>query len=64
MFEALAIFRTHCDSTLDGFTIGVEKHFFPLVFLELHVDSRPVVGVLEDDVDVDGGGEEVGHCCG
>ena len=61
VFEALAIFRTHSHGSLDGFAVSVEEDLFALVLVELHVDRRSVVGVFEDDVDVDGGGEEVGH---
>ena len=64
VFEAFAVLGTHGDGALDGFAVGVEEDLFPLVFLELHVDGGSVVGVFEHDVDVDGGGEEVGHGAG
>jgi hypothetical protein len=61
VLEALAILGPHGDLALDRLAIEVQRHLLLAVLVELDVDGGAVVEVLEDDVDVDGGGEEVGH---
>jgi hypothetical protein len=61
VLEALAILGPHRDLALDRLAIEVQRDLLFAVLVELDVDGGAVVEVLEDDVDVDGGGEEVGH---
>ena len=61
MLEALAIFGADGDLALDRLAIEVEGDLFLAVLVELDVDGGAVVEVLEDNVDVDRGGEEVRH---
>lgn len=61
MLQALPVLRPDSNCALDGLAIHVQRCLFAAVFVELDVDHLPVVGIVEDDVDVDGGGEEVRH---
>lgn len=61
VLEALAVLGADRHGALDGLAVHVEGGLFAAVLVELDVDHGPVVGIFEDDVDVDGGGEEVGH---
>ena len=62
VLEPLVVFRPYRDRPFDRLSIRVERCLLDPVLVELHVDRGPIVGVLEDDVDVHGSGEEVGHC--
>lgn len=64
MFEAFAVLRADGDGALDGLAIHVEGRLLAPVLVQLDVDHGPVVSVLEDNVDVDGGREEVRHVAG
>lgn len=61
MLQALPVLGPDCNCALDGLAIHVQRGLFAAVFVEFDVDHLPVVGIVEDDVDVDGGGEEVRH---
>ena len=61
VLQSLAILGSDCDLPLDRLAIEVQWHFLLAVLIELDIDGRAVVQVLEDNVDVDRGGEEVGH---
>ena len=64
VFQSLAILWPHCDCTLDRFTIHVQRGLLAAVLVQLHVDHCALVGILQDDVDVDGRREEVRHVTG
>jgi hypothetical protein len=61
VLQSLAILGSDCDLSLDRLAIEVQWHFLFAVLIELDIDGRAVVQVLEDNVDVDWCGEEVGH---
>jgi hypothetical protein len=61
VLEALAILGSHRDLALDRLAVEVQGDLFLARLVELDVDGGAVIEVLEDNVDVDGGGEEVGH---
>jgi hypothetical protein len=61
VLEALAILGPDGDLALDRLAIEVERDLLFAVLIELDVDGGAVIEVLEDNVDVDRGGEEVGH---
>lgn len=64
VLEALAILWPHGDGALDRFPVHVQGCLLAPVLVELDVDHGTVVGVLEDDVNVDGGRKEVRHVAG
>lgn len=55
MLEAFAVLGPHGDGALDRLAIHVQGRLFTAVLVELDVDHGAVVGLVEDDVDVDGG---------
>jgi hypothetical protein len=61
VLKALAILGSHRDLALDRLAIEVQRDLFFAGLVELDVNGGAVVEVLEDDVNIDGGGEEVGH---
>jgi hypothetical protein len=61
VFQPLAILGSYRDLALDRFAIQIQRHLFFAVLVQLHIHGRAVVEVLEHNVDVDGGGEEVRH---
>lgn len=61
VLQALAILGPYRDLALDRLAIQIQRHLLLAVLVELHIDRLALVEVLEDDVDVDGDAEEVGH---
>lgn len=61
MLQALAILGPYGDLALDRFAIEIQRHLLLAVLVELDINGGAVVEVLEHDVDVDRGGEEVRH---
>lgn len=46
MLQSFSIFRSYGHTALDGFTIHVQRSFFPSILLQLHVDHSPLISVL------------------
>ena len=61
MLQPLAILGPHGYLSLDRLAVEVQRHLFLAVLVQLDLDGGAVIEVFEDDVDVDGGGEEVRH---
>ena len=62
VLQPLAIFRTDGDCALDSLAIEVERAFLSPGFVELDVYRRSLIGVLQDNVNVQGRREgEQGH---
>jgi len=61
VLQSLAILWAYCDLALDRLSVQVQRDLFFPVLVELDVHGLALVEFLEDDVDVDGRGEEVGH---
>lgn len=55
MLEPLAIFGSDGNSSFDRLSIHVQGSLFPPILIQFDIHHRPVIGVLEDDVDIDWG---------
>jgi len=65
MLQTLSILWPNGDSPLDRFSIRIKRTFFPSVLVELHIHHLPFfIKVLQPDVDIQRGREEVRHCEG
>lgn len=61
VLQSLAIFGSNGDCALHRLAIHVQRDLFFPVLVEFNIDHSPLIGVLQDDVDVDRGGEEIRH---
>lgn len=61
VLQSLAILGSNRDSSPDRFPVHVQWCLFPSILLQLHVHHRFFIAILQDDVDIDRSGEEVGH---
>ena len=61
VFQPLAILRSDCDATFDRFTVHVKGCLVPSILFQLEINHLSVVGFIEDDIDIQWGGEEVRH---
>jgi len=62
VLQALAILRSDRNSSLHCLAVGIQRAFLLPVLIELDVDHLPlIVGIVEADIDIEGGGEEVRH---
>jgi hypothetical protein len=61
VLQPLAILGPDRDLALDRLAVQIQRHLLFAALVELDVDGGAVVEVLEHYVDIDGGGEEVGH---
>ena len=61
VLQPLSILGPDGNLTLDRLAIQIQRDLLLAVLVKLHIDRLALVGFLEDDVDVYGGGEEVGH---
>jgi hypothetical protein len=61
MLEPLAILGTNSDSAFNRLAIHKEGCLLATVLVELNIDHRTIIGVVEDNVDIDGSREEVRH---
>ena len=61
MLQSLAILGSYRHLASDGLSIHVQRHLLPSVLVRFDVDHLSLVRVLEDDVNVDRGREEVRH---
>lgn len=61
MLHPLAILGPDSHGALDRLPVHKQGRLLTSVLVELDVDHGPIIRVLEDDVDVDGVGEEVRH---
>lgn len=65
MLQTLSILWPNGDSPLYRFSIRIKWTFFPSVLVELHIHHLPFfIKVLQPDVDIQRGREEVRHCKG
>lgn len=64
VLEALAILGPYCDGALDRLAVHIQGRLLPPIFVELDVDHGALVGILEDDINVDGCREEIRHVAG
>jgi hypothetical protein len=64
VLQALAVLWPDCDGALDRLPVHVQRGLLAAVLVQLHVDHGALVGILQDDVDVDGRREEVRHVAG
>lgn len=64
VLQSLAILWSNRYGALDRLAVHVQGDALAAALVELDIDSLAFIEVLEDDVDVDGGGEEEGsHRC-
>lgn len=61
VLQSLAIFGSNRDRSSDRLPIHVQWCFLPSILLQLQVHHCFFIAVFQDNVDIDGGGEEVGH---
>jgi hypothetical protein len=61
MLEPLPILWTNSDSALDRLAIHKERGLLATVLVELDIDHRTLICIVEDNVDIDGSREEVRH---
>jgi hypothetical protein len=61
MLEPLAILGTNSDSAFNRLAIHKEGCLLATVLVELNIDHGTIIGVVEDNVDIDGSREEVRH---
>lgn len=64
VLQSLAVLWPDCDGALDRLAVHVQRGLLAAVLVQLHVDHCALVGILQDDVDVDGRREEVRHVAG
>lgn len=64
VLQPLAVLGPHRNGALDRLAVHVQRGLLAAVLVQLHVDHGALVGILEDDVDVDGRREEVRHVAG
>lgn len=65
VLQSPSIFGSNRHGTFHRFPIEVQGRLFPPILVELDINGLTAVGVLKDDIDIDGGGEEErGHCGG
>jgi hypothetical protein len=60
VLQSLAILWSNCYGTLDRLAVHVQGDALAAALVELDIDSLALIEVLENDVNVDGGGEEQG----
>jgi hypothetical protein len=60
MLQSLAILWSNRYGALDRLAVHVQGDALAAALVELDIDSLALIEVLENDVDVDGGGEEEG----
>lgn len=62
VLQALAILGPDGNSSLHRLSVRIQRAFLFSVLVELDVDHLPlVIGIIETDIDIEGGGEEVRH---
>lgn len=61
MLQSLAIFRPDRHGALDGLPVHVQGNPLTAALVELDIDGLAVIEIIEDNVDIDGGGEEEGR---
>lgn len=61
VFQSLAIFGSDRYCSLDGLSIHIQWGLLATILVELDINHGPVIGVLEDNVDVHRCREEVSH---
>lgn len=61
MLQSLAIFRSDRHGTLDGLSVHEQGYPLAAVLVELDIDGLAIIQVIEDDIDIDRGGEEEGR---
>lgn len=61
VLKPLAVLGPNRDGALDRLAVHVKRRLLPPVLVQLDIDHRSVVAILEDDVNVHWGREEVGH---
>lgn len=65
VLQSPSILGSNRHGTFHRFPIEVQRCLFPPILVELDINSLTAVGVLQDDIDIDWGGEEErGHCGG
>ena len=52
MLEPFPILWSYCHSPLYRLSVHIERRLFSPILLHLHINHCPLVGVIEDDVDV------------
>lgn len=60
MLQSLAILWSNRYSALNRLAVHVQRDTLAAALVELDIDGLALIEVFEDDVDVDGGGEEQG----
>lgn len=60
MLQSFAILWSNRHGALDRLAVHVQRDALAAALVELDIDSLTLVEVLENDIDVDGGGEEQG----
>lgn len=58
VLQSFSILGSDRHGTLDRLAIHVQRDPFATALVELDVDRLTVITVVENDVDIDGGGEE------
>jgi hypothetical protein len=61
MLKPLAILGTYSDSAFDRLAVHKERRLLATVLVELDIDHGTIIGIVKDNVDVDGSRKEVGH---
>lgn len=61
VLEAFAVLGPHRHGALDRLAVHVQRRLFTAVLVKLDIDHGAVIRLVEDNVDVDGGREEVRH---
>jgi len=61
VLQSLAILRSDRHSALDGLPVHVQGNPLTATLVELDIDGLAVVKVIENDVNIDRGGEEEGR---
>lgn len=61
MLKPLAILGTDSNSAFDRLAIHKEGRLLATVLVKLDIDHGTIIGIVKDNVDVDGGRKEVGH---
>jgi hypothetical protein len=61
VLQSLAILRSDRHGALDGLPVHVQGNALAAALVELDIDGLALIKVIEDDVDIDRGGEEEGR---